>query len=87
MATIKGYIQRCLQYETKSPATLTKTIAWKTHIVQPPKSSKLPNPNAEAANAKSGKQQGENIAVRNSPAVPYWSMLVVSFIKVQDLIL
>lgn len=81
MATNNGYIQRCLRYETKRPAMLTKTIAWKIHIVQPPKSSKLPNPNAEAANANSGKQQGESIAVRNSPKVPNLSMLIVSFIK------
>ena len=32
------------------------------------------------ANAKRGKQQGENIAVKKSPAVPILSMLLFSFI-------
>jgi hypothetical protein len=36
----------------------------------------------EAANAKSGKQHGENIAVKKSPAVPNLSMLLVNFIVV-----
>ena len=45
-----------------------------------PKSSALPNPIAEPANANRGKQQGESIAVRKSPPVPNLSMLRVSFI-------
>lgn len=45
-----------------------------------PKSSALPSPIAEPANAKSGKQQGESIAVRKSPLVPNLSMLLVSLI-------
>ncbi len=51
-------------------------------MVQLPKSSKLPSPSAEAPNAKSGKQHGEKIAVRSSPAVPSLSMLLVNFIFV-----
>lgn len=39
-------------------------------MVHPPKSSKVPKPRAEAANANRGKQQGENSAVKKSPAVP-----------------
>jgi hypothetical protein len=59
-----------------------KTMVSKIHIVQAPKSSKLPNPKAEAAKAKTGKQHGEKMAVRKSPAVPNLSKLPVNFIKV-----
>ena len=54
----------------------------KIHIVQPPKSSKLPKPKADATNAKRGKQQGESNAVKNIPIVPNLSMLFFSFIRV-----
>lgn len=42
----------------------------------------LPNPNTDATNAKMGKQQGESIAVRKSPAVPNLSILFFNFIFV-----
>lgn len=52
-----------------------KTIAWKIHIVHPPKSSKLPNPKAVAANAIIGKQQGDSKTVRRTPEAPNLSKL------------
>ena len=62
------------------PTIEIKTIARNIHIVHPPNNSKLPNPNVDAPNAKRGKQQGENSAVKNRPPVPNLSMLFVSFI-------
>jgi hypothetical protein len=63
-----------------SPMTEIMTMTRKIHIVHPPNSSKLPNPNVDAPNAKRGKQQGENMAVVKRPIVPNLSMLFVSFI-------
>jgi len=51
-----------------------------THIVHPPNNSKLPNPNVDAPNAKSGKQQGEKSAVVKRPIVPNLSTLFIIFI-------
>src|SRR3989344_3270653 len=51
----------------KKPTNETMTIISKTHIVQPPKISKLPKPRAEATRAKIGKQHGERIATTNIP--------------------
>src|SRR3546814_3950983 len=58
------------------------TIAWNSHMVQPPRSSKPPKPRAVAANMKSGKQQGENRTITTSPMMPNLSMLPANFMIV-----